>query len=306
MNNEPIKNAAWLYYAVGLTQNEVASELGVSRQTVANYLTEARAQGYVNITLRSDILSANENAEAIKTRYSLRSVEIVPNDDLEMASERLGVAGAQALSAVLQNANRIGVASGRTLSAVARNLQRISSPEVSVVQISGSSILSADHSAEVCAVEIANRLSARCYNLHAPAYLSDDEITRQIYLEPAIAEHFNLIRKLEVIVFGVGEVTPSTKLQAQPTVPDNICEIYYNLGARTAIFGRFLNADGEEQIGPLSNRTVAISLDDARTIPTRLAVCGGAKKREALLSTLRAGLITHLILDQNLAKAILE
>ena len=43
--------AAWLYHVEKLTQNEIADELELSRQTVANYLNEAMAQGLVEVKL---------------------------------------------------------------------------------------------------------------------------------------------------------------------------------------------------------------------------------------------------------------
>ena len=43
--------AVKLYYGEGLTQSDVAKELGVSRPTVSKLLTLGRERGYVSITI---------------------------------------------------------------------------------------------------------------------------------------------------------------------------------------------------------------------------------------------------------------
>ncbi|MEK8095704.1 helix-turn-helix domain-containing protein [Morganella morganii] len=40
--NDPVLQAAWLYYQSGLSQTEVADAMGISRVTVVKYLQTAR------------------------------------------------------------------------------------------------------------------------------------------------------------------------------------------------------------------------------------------------------------------------
>ena len=58
--------AAWLYHVEKRTQNEIAEELAVSRQTVANYLSEAMSQGLVQVQLRSDIIEEQSLAAELR------------------------------------------------------------------------------------------------------------------------------------------------------------------------------------------------------------------------------------------------
>ncbi|TIV92658.1 MAG: sugar-binding transcriptional regulator, partial [Mesorhizobium sp.] len=50
-----IHKAAWLYYAHGLRQDEVASQLNISRASVAMYLRKARETGIVNISTSTQL-----------------------------------------------------------------------------------------------------------------------------------------------------------------------------------------------------------------------------------------------------------
>ena len=70
--------AAWLYHVEKRTQNEIAEELEVSRQTVANYLSEAMSQGLVQVQLRSDIIEEQSLAAELRKCYDLTAVHIIP------------------------------------------------------------------------------------------------------------------------------------------------------------------------------------------------------------------------------------
>lgn len=49
--NDPVLQAAWLYYQSGLSQTEVADAMGISRVTVVKYLQTAQENGVVHISL---------------------------------------------------------------------------------------------------------------------------------------------------------------------------------------------------------------------------------------------------------------
>ena len=50
--------ASWLYYQEGMTQNDIAQAMGISRATVISYLNEARERGIVNISIEPGRLAS--------------------------------------------------------------------------------------------------------------------------------------------------------------------------------------------------------------------------------------------------------
>ena len=52
-----IHKAAWLYYAHGLRQDQVAKQLNISRASVAMYLRKARETGIVNISTSTQLFT---------------------------------------------------------------------------------------------------------------------------------------------------------------------------------------------------------------------------------------------------------
>ena len=69
---------------------------------------------------------------------------------------------------------------------------------------------------------------------------------------------------------------------------------------------RFFTRDGAVAAPAVDERTVGIRLEELRARPVRVLVAGGRVKASALDTALRMGLATHLVVDQDLAAALLE
>jgi DNA-binding transcriptional regulator LsrR (DeoR family) len=166
---DPVIWAAWLYYEDSLNQSEVAERLGVSRATVVNYLQEARQRGVVRISIAAEALGTLKLSREVAARYGLQGCYLIPSDgDARPLHERLGDAGARVLAERLAPDDILGVSWGRTVLSLARALPPHDRAGVTVVQVTGSEVGTAAFSPELCTSILANRLGARCVNLHAP------------------------------------------------------------------------------------------------------------------------------------------
>lgn len=299
--------AAWLYYVDELTQAEVATRLGVSRASVANYLQEARRSGRVSIRIDSTTIARTELSKALAERFSLAAATVVPSLPDRSAEQRIGAAGARVLADVLQPGDTIGVAWGRTILEAARAAEASRIPDLTIVQVSGSSASSADFSPELCTTLLANQLGARCVNLHAPAVLSSRDLRDRLLAEPTLKRQFSLIRSATKVLFGVGELGPkSTFAQSDMLDPAALRQIQSEGHAKGVIIGRLIGATGGPVPCPIDDGIVGISLDDLKSVPFRLCLAGGPAKRDALLAALAGGYATHLVTDSDTATALLE
>ncbi|CDK64618.1 Erythritol transcriptional regulator EryD [Morganella morganii IS15] len=77
--NDPVLQAAWLYYQSGLSQTEVADAMGISRVTVVKYLQTARENGVVHISLDMARYSRIDMALSLKKKFNLTNVLVVPD-----------------------------------------------------------------------------------------------------------------------------------------------------------------------------------------------------------------------------------
>ncbi len=304
--------ATWLYYAESLTQHDVAQALGVSRASVANYLAEARRRGLVKISLDPQVLASVTESRRLSERFGLEGALTVPNleseeqEDPMALRQRLGHAAAQSLGRWLKEDMTLGVAWGRTMLALARALPERALPGVRVVQVSGSSLGDAESSPEACTALIAGRLGARCQNFHAPAVVSSREVRDALLAEPTLRRHFDRLRACDLVIFGVGELVPDLIWSDTDFLPDTVVDDYLERGAIAVLIGRFLDRNGEEVEGPLSERQIGMAREELLGVPLRVLVAGGSAKIEAMRAALAGGHATHLITDARSARRLLE
>ncbi len=308
---DPIAWTAWLYFAEHLTQNEVAREIGVSRATIANYLTEARTRGLVSINIAPDILANIEMGREIASRFGLTGAHIVPVPDDSanpdsILRDRLGAAGAHVLECQLKPDMRVGVAWGRTMLALGNALPAKTVAGCKVVQVAGSSVDGDDAAPEVCTALIASKLGARCANFHAPAIVSNPALLDSLLQEPSLMSQFSLIEDCQVLVFGVSELDEDVRFADATHLSADITRTYLDNGAIGVALARFVDRDGLEVDGPLSGRIIGISLETVKSIPERILVAGGVKKAEAIRASIGGGYVTQLVTDSRTAATLLS
>ena len=187
--DDPYVWASWLYYQEGMTQNDIALTMGISRATVITYLNEARERGIVNIAIEPRRLASLTIAQSLKSHFNLRDCFAVPNGaDDQALGDRLGAAGALALRKFLKSGDTLAVAGGRTVMAVGGSLKIGGLQDVTVVQAIGGAIARNPASPSQCASTIASALNATCVNLSAPAVASSVEARAIMVAEPLVAE----------------------------------------------------------------------------------------------------------------------
>ncbi|MGB5869954.1 MAG: sugar-binding transcriptional regulator [Albidovulum sp.] len=300
--------AAWLYFVDELTQSEVAERVGVSRVTVIKLLNEAKSKGIVSIRMSPDVASRTVTSRRLSEAFGLNSALIIPDGGNASLTERLGRAGAFAITEALQAGDVIGVAWGRTVLSMARNVT-LEHPveDLTVVQVSASpNGLSADFSPELCSSLLANQLGAKSVNLLAPAIVSSPELRALLLQEPTIRNQLDVIRSANKVVFGVGEIGVGSTVRASGLHSDATVDKLTRQGAVAAMLGVFLDENGNEMADPTHDRTIGISLDELRAIPSRLCLAGGASKIKALRAALAGGFATDLITDLSTAMQLLE
>ena len=135
---DPIVWVAWLYYEEGMTQEEIARALGISRGSVVTMLQEARESGVVSISVAPQHLQTVGLARDIMRRFGIDECFIVPSDGGRVQEhERVGRAAARLLAERLKPDDVLGVSWGRTVLALSQAMQPKLLPGVSVVQITG-------------------------------------------------------------------------------------------------------------------------------------------------------------------------
>lgn len=297
--------AAWLYYVDGLTQNDIAAQMGISRASVNAYLADARTRNIVSIEIDPDRYRALSIAQALRDHFGLQDCLVIPSGAGDRPLiDRLGAAGSQALSRLVQSGDTIAVTWGRSVLALAQQLDRGGLQDLRVVQATGGTTAKIPWTPEACATRLAEALGARCIPISAPAIVSAPEMRGLLLSEAVVAEQMQVLSQANRIVLGISSLRPESTIHTSGFFDDVAMHSHYH-AAVGSIAGRLISARGEPVDGPLEGRTIGIELSQLKTVPCRIGVAGGMDKVQAILAALRGGYVNVMVTDADTARAIL-
>ncbi len=307
-----LANVALLYYGEGLTQSEIAKRMQVSRATIVNMLREGRDREIVEIRVDGKHLSSSSLARELRDKFKLRDVYIASAGDTESPSDRrallrhVGRVGAAALLDIVEAGDSIGVAWGETIMAVSDEMSRSTMSNVQVCQLIGSMNSDRIPASENCAIQIAGKLGADCYTLHAPSIVTSSEMAENFRNEPTIRAQLARLQELDMTVASIGNVSERTHVQAAGIASKQELDAARKQGATGIICCRFIDAEGGQLPMAPEDRLIAATLDDLRSPKKKLLVVGGKDRADATLAAIRGQLVTHLCVDQMLAEELLK
>lgn len=305
-SDQAVAEVAWLYYVRGLTQGEIAASKNISRPTVIAYLRAAKERGLISIKLDPNHLRLNELGYALRDRFALDEVHVLPQGDLTGADLTCAVSevGAHLLPDFIDDNDVVGVSWGETISFLAEAVPYWPQNGLSVVQLIGSMANPLIMSSERCTTEIARRLAGICINMNAPAVCSKIEIAEGLRSEPIIAKQLKQLKNCTKAVFSASLCNAEAHVvQFKVATPVDV-KFYEANGAVCNVVGRFLDADGAQVKGPLDDRLFAVQWEDFRRMQGFMVV-SGTQKAQATCAVLRGASVSQLVLDDALAEAVL-
>lgn len=311
-HNGVLATTAMLYYKEGLTQNEIATRLGVSRPTVVNHLRMAREQNIVDIRINGAAFAASSLSRELKGKFDLQDAYVAefapdPESDNYKISVNRHVArvGAMALHDILQPGEMVGAAWGETMQFLSEEVPYRLIDNLTVCQLNGSMSTPLVSAAESVAIRIASRLGAECFTLHAPAVLSSPELAAALRKEPTIQSQLDRLRSLDRFLFSVGNCDSDTPMVQMALTSKSEIDWYRNHGAVGVLCGYFIDSAGEHVQGPVDDRMIGVTLDQVRNSRRGILVAGGHSKLDAIQATLNGGYVSHLVTDDQTARYLL-
>jgi deoxyribonucleoside regulator len=297
-----------MYYHDGLTQTDIAKELKVSRATIVNYLQEARERGFIRITLSPDAFTNHQIAEDIRKRFGLKAAFIMPNGtgNDEERLMRVARGAAEWLPGLLVEGDRLGVSWGRTVYEVAEALEQTRTQNITVSQLVGSMATPYGFTAEICSAHMAQRLGAKCINLHAPAVLSDPELAARLRKEPIIRSQLDALSHCNKAIFAAGSCQPDSHIVGSGVASAKDLEWYVARGASGVLCGRFIDSRGRPIPGALDERMIGVSLDKLLGLDMGLLVSDGPDKVVPMIAAIAGGYVTHLVTSNDTAREMLK
>ncbi len=304
--------AAQLYYLQDLTMDAIARELRTSRSSVSRLLSYARETGLVEITVRSPLETGAVLEQRIAERFKV-TAHVVPIpetiSDVDRL-ERVAMTAARLLPRYVESNSIVGIAWGSTLGAMSRHLAAKETHGSVIVQMNGAGNL------ETTGIEYASEIlerfgrafSARIQQFPVPAFFDSPLTKEALWRERSTRRVLDLVKRMDVAVFGLG--SPFAEVPSRVYIGGYLDRADYKSLSDARAVGDvatvFYRADGSWRDIALNARATGPGFDQLTKVARRVCVVSGPQKLASLRGALAAGLVTDLVLDEALARRLVE
>ena len=300
--------AAWLHFAGGKTQGEVAELLGVQSTKAHRLIAKARNEGLIRVFVEGPIAGCIALEEDLKQRFGLSQCEVLPNiDEGALPLRTLATAGARYLVNLIQSGRHklIGVGHGRTLAASVDAMPSVPAGDTKFVSLLGGLTRRFAASPFDVIHRLAERTAAESYVMPVPFFANSVKDKRVLESQFGVSDAVEMARNADIYIAGIGEVDRKSFIATGGMVDDEDIDSVIDSGACAEILGQFFGADGKHMPSPVSDRAMAPRLSDLRSHKI-VALAGGTSKTQAIRAILESGLLLGLITDEATAKRLVS
>lgn len=298
---------AWLYYVEGLTQEQIAEKLGVSRVKVMRTLAACTAEGVVITTINAETAAQVALERALEKRWDLDAAVVIPTpSDTDHLEKAIGHAVALYLGEQMQDGMTLAIGGGATLHASLAFMARRQLKSASVIGLVGSLPHSQWINPSIVAAKVAEVFGVDSYQITAPVMVHDPALRDLLWEQPELLEVRQRAADADIALITVGEISPDATIFRHAIVPAALIPSLKAKGAVANILSYFVDAAGKLVDHEVNDRVMAIGLDVVSAIPNVVLAAGGRHKIAAIRAALKAVEANVLITDSETAKALSE
>jgi len=303
-------SVAKLYYVEGLSQQEIADRISVSRPTVSNLLKRCKEEGIVEIRIKETNSLLYVLQQELKTVFGLKNAVVVSSGpDESRTIEDTGRAASELLALSLRDGLTIGISWGVTTYSAINCLNAAPTFKgITVVQLVGAfGAINPSYDGFELVRTLAQKLNGSYSTIQAPGVVRSVEAKEHFLKEPNIAQAIEKARKADVAILSVSPDDPEfSSLVKAGFIHREESEEIRRKGAVGHSCGIHFDIEGRVLSTALNDRVVGITADDLRKIPDVILAACGAVKADAILGALRSGIFNYLATDEAAALRILS
>ena len=298
--------AAWLHFAGGKTQGEVAELLGVQSTKAHRLIARARNDGLIRVIVEGPIAGCIELEERLKAMHGLGHCEVVPNiDEGGLPLRTLGIAGARYIRNLIESRRHdlIGFGHGRTLAAAIDLMASVDGKGTKFVSLLGGLTRRFAASPFDVIHKLAERTSAEAYVMPVPFFANSAKDRQVLEAQYGVSDVIAMAKQAQLYIAGIGEVTRASFIASAGMLDEDDVDEVMKTGAAAEILGQFFAADGTHLPNSVADRALAPRLADLKSHAI-VALAGGTTKTQAIRSILASGLLFGLITDEAPARRL--
>ncbi|MEK1887042.1 MAG: sugar-binding transcriptional regulator [Phyllobacterium sp.] len=297
---------AWLYYVEGLTQEQIADKLNVSRVKVMRTLAACTAEGVVITTINSGTAEQIALERRLERQFNLHSAIVIPTpNSAEHLETALGHAVAHYLGEQMQDGTTLAIGGGATLFASLRFIERRKLSNATVVGLVGSLAHSRWINPSIVAARVAEAFDIDSYQITAPVIVTDEKLRQALWQQPTLQDVRRRAAQADIALLTVGDISPQSTIFRHGIVPPELIDSLKAKGAVANVLCYFIDRQGQLVDHPINRQVMAIELDTIAQIPNVVIAAGGPSKVEAIRAALSVVPARVLITESETATALL-
>lgn len=298
---------AWLYYVEGMTQDEVAQKVRLTRARVLRILANARADGTVQIRVTTKLTRCIELERQMEDQFGLERAIVVPtpdnaNDIKRIIGRELGAY----LSESVEPNMSVGLGWGETLTSGLPAIEPRDASNINVISLLGGLTRVSDVNPSEFAWRVADRLSAECYMMAAPVFAPDAGTRDSLLRHPGISEVFKRSQLLDMAVISLGDLTPHSVFSRYDLLTSDEVASLERAGAVGDILCHFVNAEGEIIDHPVNARVMAVDHERLGKARRVVIASGGWNKVIIMQAAIKKLKPAVVITDETVAERLCQ
>lgn len=295
---------AYYYYKMGMTQDDIAKKMSMSRQRVNRILKKCLETGIVKIVIQEYEYQNIELEIKLETLLGLNEIIIVNNTEVEI-NEAIGAAASSYLERVIKDNDIIGFSRGRALSSLVNYLKPINRTNLTVTQLVGGLNAEEAHINSDDIVRSSSEvLHAKPCFMYAPIILQNKELRDSLMQESFFASVYNTMKACTIAMVGIGDMSNKSSFVQRKYISSTEYDTLQRNNSVGEVCTHYFDINGKIIESGINDRVLAIDIDSFKKIPIRIGVGGGPEKLSAIIGAARGSLINVLITDLETAQAL--
>lgn len=306
-----ISSVLTLYYFEGISQYQIADQLGLSTAKVNRLLKQARQQGMVEIVLKNPFQTIFNLEQQFQKTTGIKKAIIVPNlsGNLDATAQLVGRAAANFLVNQLRDGDTICLGGGNGVRSVVQNVaEQKGFSNLTIVPALGGVQGRYETDVNNLAADLAQRLDAVSYALHAPAITDSAEERENLIQLRQVREVLELGRRAQIALYGIGALRPETAsfFRFSSLHAEEAHRLMVEPNNTGEILAHILDPQGKLANPEYEKRVVGLGLQELETIPLTIGIAASDEKVLPVVASIRGGHVKVLVTDEKTASAVLN
>lgn len=292
--------AAWYYYFEGITQQQAAERMGITRMRIIKLLERARQTGIIRFSLRKEGESRMMLERQLIEMYGLKDTFVIPAAaQPDMVNNGIAQAASMYISERLSENACINIGYGDTPSRILNNLATMAEHTLTCVSLTGGvSYYLPDTRSNV--------FNAKLHLIPAPLIASSKEMAAAMRQENSVMEISRMVALSQLTVVGIGAMHQSATIFKSGILNSNDFLYLKMQGAAGDLLSHFIDADGQLIDTPLEDRLISTPLATLKNLQNVIGVAAGDSKVEAIRAALKGQFLDILVTDDKTAAQLVS